>query len=159
MQCSKAKFSSCSHDENICAERAEVSHSICANLGGVFDNFTATLLPTFESFWGCGAVFQKSPTFFTLYLLTAKSKFNVNKKDSILRSSPLYFYFSLFFLFAFDKLNSLVERWVIICELNNKWMRIHIRKGILMELAECGDKLIAVSKLISQGIRSALEIT
>jgi hypothetical protein len=84
VQCSKAQFSSCSHDENICDERAEVSHSICAKFGGVFANFTATLLPTFESFLGCGAVFQKSPTFFTLFLLTAKSPFSKKRASQSL---------------------------------------------------------------------------
>ena len=37
-------------NKNICDEREEVSHAICAKFGGVFVNFTATLTPAFKSF-------------------------------------------------------------------------------------------------------------
>ena len=50
-------------NKNICDERAEVSHAICAKSGGVFANFTATLLPTFESF--LVLFFKKEQTFST----------------------------------------------------------------------------------------------
>ena len=51
------------------------NNTICAKLSRFFANFTATFTPTFKSFSGRGAVFQKSPTFFTLYLLLDKSQF------------------------------------------------------------------------------------
>ena len=45
---------------------AEFQRVICAELGGVFANFTATTPPTFKSFSGeWGRFFKKAPTFFT----------------------------------------------------------------------------------------------
>ena len=38
-------------NKNICDERAEVRHARCAKFGGVFVNFTATLIPLFKVFW------------------------------------------------------------------------------------------------------------
>ena len=43
---SKAQFLFATN-KNICDERAEVSHAICAKFSGVFANFTATPPPTF----------------------------------------------------------------------------------------------------------------
>ena len=59
-------------NKNICDERAEVSHARCAEFGGVFVNFTATLTPLFKVFW---FFFSKKNNPFLLNYLTDKSQF------------------------------------------------------------------------------------
>ena len=77
--------------------------------------------------------FEKAPQNFLIALASAnivrdKSKFETQTKSAILSDGAK----KLFAVFlCFDKLDSLVERRVVICELNYCGMGIHIGERIL----------------------------
>ena len=63
---------------------AEFHHVICAKFGGVFTNFTATLLPTFESFLVLFFKKEQHPYF-------CNSSTNQNLKCGRTRCAPTVF--------------------------------------------------------------------